>query len=42
MILEMIGHEDRYAIEQLQMALFPNYAQMEDAAAVSSLHRGAV
>ena len=23
MILEMIGHEDRYAVEQLQMALFP-------------------
>ena len=41
MILEMIGHEDRYAIEQLQMALFPNYARMEDARAVSTLHRGA-
>jgi len=42
MILEMIGHEDRYAIEQLQMALFPDYARMEDARAVSRLHRGKV
>ena len=42
MILELIGHEDRYAIEQLQMALFPNGAQMETAKAVSTLHRGAV
>ena len=39
MNLTLIGHEDRYAVEQLQMALFPEVAEGE---AVSSLHRGAV
>ena len=38
MKLTMIGHEDRYAVEQLQMALFPEGAEGE---AVSTLHRGA-
>ena len=37
MKLTLIGHEDRYAVEQLQMALF----SVEDAGeAVSTLHRG--
>ena len=37
MKLELIGHEDRYAVEQLQMALF----SVEEAAeAVSRLYRG--
>jgi oxygen-independent coproporphyrinogen-3 oxidase len=39
MKLQLIGHEDRYAVEQLQMALFPADAQVE---AVSRLHRGKV
>ena len=38
MNLTLIGHEDRYAVEQLQMALFPEGTEGE---AVSSLHRGA-
>ena len=37
MKLTLIGHEDRYAVEQLQMALF---STQEDGEAVSSLHRG--
>ena len=37
MKLTLIGHEDRYAVEQLQMALFP---EGTDGEAVSSLHRG--
>ena len=37
MKLTLIGHEDRYAVEQLQMALFPEGAEGE---AVSTLHRG--
>ena len=37
MNLTLIGHEDRYAVEQLQMSLFPANAQVE---AVSTLHRG--
>ena len=41
MILELIGHEDRYAIEQLQMALFPKGAEMDTAKAESYLHRSA-
>ena len=41
MILELIGHEDRYAIEQLQMALFPKGAEMDTAKAESRLHRSA-
>ena len=39
MKLTLIGHDDRYAVEQLQMALFPEGTEGE---AVSSLHRGAV
>ena len=37
MKLTLIGHEDRYAVEQLQMSLFPEGAEGE---AVSALHRG--
>ncbi|MBE6957682.1 MAG: coproporphyrinogen dehydrogenase HemZ [Ruminococcaceae bacterium] len=37
MKLTLIGHEDRYAVEQLQMALFSTES---DGEAVSSLHRG--
>ena len=37
MKLTLIGHDDRYAVEQLQMALFPNNT---DGEAVSALHRG--
>ena len=37
MNLTLIGHDDRYAVEQLQMALFPEGTQGE---AVSTLHRG--
>ena len=35
----MIGHDDRYAVEQLQMSLFPEGTAGE---AVSTLHRGKV
>jgi len=38
MKLTLIGHDDRYAVEQLQMALFPEGTEGE---AVSALHRGA-
>ena len=37
MKLTLHGHEDRYAVEQLQMALFP---EGTDGEAVSTLHRG--
>ena len=37
MNLTLIGHEDRYAVEQLQMALFP---ENPEGSAVSSLSRG--
>ena len=37
MKLTLIGHEDRYAVEQLQMALFPDNP---DGEAASTLHRG--
>ena len=37
MKLTLCGHEDRYAVEQLQMALFPEGTAGE---AVSTLHRG--
>ena len=37
MKLTLIGHDDRYAVEQLQMALFP---EGTDGEAVSTLHRG--
>ena len=39
MNLTMIGHDDRYAVEQLQMSLFPEGTAGE---AVSTLHRGKV
>ena len=37
MKLTLTGHDDRYAVEQLQLALFPEDTQGE---AVSALHRG--
>ena len=37
MNLTLSGHDDRYAVEQLLLSLFPEGAQIE---AVSSLHRG--
>ena len=37
MKLTLIGHEDLYAVEQLQLSLFPDNARGE---AVSALHRG--
>ena len=37
MKLTLIGHDDRYAVEQLQLALFPVNTEGE---AVSALHRG--
>lgn len=37
MNLTLIGHDDRYAVEQLQMALFP---ENPDGQALSTLHRG--
>ena len=39
MKLTLIGHEDRYAVEQLQMALF---STSEDGEATSTLHRGKI
>ena len=39
MNLTLRGHDDRYAVEQLQMALF---STKEDGHAVSSLHRGKI
>ena len=39
MKLVLKGHEDLYAVEQLQLALFPPESREEDMA-VSSLHRG--
>ena len=39
MKLTLTGHDDRYAVEQLQMALFPDTAAGE---AVSTLHRGKI
>ena len=39
MNLTLIGHDDRYAVEQLQMALFSEGTEGE---AVSTLHRGRV
>ena len=38
MNLTLIGHDDRYAVEQLQLALFPEGCEGD---AVSALHRGA-
>ena len=40
MNLTLLGHDDRYAIEQLQMALFPAETIDAQGEAVSSLHRG--
>ena len=37
MNLKLIGHDDRYAVEQLLLSLFPEGAEPE---AVSALHRG--
>lgn len=37
MKLTLIGHNDRYAVEQLQLALFPDNTEGE---AISTLHRG--
>ena len=37
MKLTLIGHDDRYAVEQLQLALFPEGTEGE---AISALHRG--
>ena len=37
MKLTLLGHNDRYAVEQLQMALFPEGTEGE---AISALHRG--
>ena len=39
MKLTLIGHEDRYAVEQLQMSLFD---LQSDGEAVSTLHRGKI
>ena len=39
MNLTLTGHDDRYAVEQLQMALFPEGTEGE---AVSALHRGKI
>ena len=39
MKLTLTGHDDRYAVEQLQMAMFPEGTEGE---AISTLHRGAV
>ncbi len=39
MKLTLVGHEDRYAVEQLQMSLF---SLTEEGEAVSTLHRGRV
>ena len=39
MKLHLIGHDDRYAVEQLQLALFPADAAGE---ATSTLHRGKI
>ena len=40
MKLTFIGHDDRYAIEQLQMSLFPQYIHEDTGEAVSKLSRG--
>ena len=37
MKLTLVGHDDRYAVEQLQMALF---STKEEGEATSTLHRG--
>ena len=40
MKLTFIGHDDRYAIEQLQMSLFPQFIHEDVGEAVSKLSRG--
>ena len=40
MKLTFIGHDDRYAIEQLQMSLFPEYIHADIGEAISKLSRG--
>ncbi|MGM9669097.1 MAG: coproporphyrinogen dehydrogenase HemZ [Faecousia sp.] len=40
MKLQLIGHEDLYAVEQLQLSLFPLDQAQADDQAVSTLHRG--
>ena len=40
MKLTFIGHDDRYAIEQLQMSLFPEFIHQDIGEAVSKLSRG--
>ena len=40
MKLTLCGHDDRYAVEQLQMALFPNQTLDSAGEAISSLYRG--
>ena len=42
MKLTFLGHDDRYAIEQLQMSLFPQYIHQDTGEAVSKLSRGNV
>ena len=42
MKLTLCGHDDRYAIEQLQMSLFPQYIHEDTGQAVSKLSRGSV
>ena len=41
MKLQLKGHDDLYAVEQLQLALFPPESREEDGA-VSTLHRGKI
>ena len=40
MKLTLTGHDDRYAVEQLQMSLFPQYIHADIGEAVSKLSRG--
>lgn len=40
MELKLIGHEDLYAVQQLQFSLFPEKTLSSEGVAVSSLHRG--
>ena len=40
MKLTFIGHDDRYAIEQLQMSLFPDLIHADEGEAVSKFSRG--
>ena len=42
MKLILQGHDDRYAVEQLQLSLFPTQMDTEDGTAVSTLHRGSI